>query len=108
MTELPSEQRPMSAGTHLLDFVESDLKLAMTFIKISVAAYSVGRLQHASDARSKAQAAHARAAAQWKASPAVNIQNAAFVQRMLNEVQDALSNLPASEHQAVWMSRAAG
>ena len=108
MTELPSKQPAVSAGKQMLDVVENDLKLALTFIKISSAAYAAGRLQHASDARSKAQAAHARAVAEWKACSAVNIQDAASVQLMLNEVQTALSNLPASPHQAVWMYRAAG
>jgi hypothetical protein len=108
MTELPRKQPVQSAGKQMVDFVENDLKLAMTFIKISSAAYSAGKLQHASDARSKAQAAHARAVAQWKAFSAVNIQEAASMQLMLNDVQGALSALPASAHQAVWMSRAAG
>jgi hypothetical protein len=108
MTELPSKQPPVSAAKMILDVVENDLKLAMTFTKISSAAYSAGRLQHASDAHSKAQAAHARAVAEWKASSAVNIQEAASVQLMLNEVQAALSSLPASAHQAMWMFRAAG
>jgi hypothetical protein len=108
MTELPSKQSALSAGEQVLDVVENDLKLAMTFTKISSAAYSAGRLQHASDARSKAQAVHERAVAQWKACSAVSIQDAASVQLMLSEVQSALASLPASEHQALWMFRAAG
>lgn len=108
MTELPSKQQALNAGKQILDQVENDLKLALTFIKISSVAYASGRLQHASDAYSKAQAAHARAVAEWKAFSATNIQDTASLQRMLHEVQNALSNLPACAHQAVWMLRAAG
>jgi hypothetical protein len=108
MIESPSKQPVLADAKQMLDVVENDLRLAMTFTKISSAAYSAGRLQHASDARSKAQAAHARAVAQWEVCSAVSLQDAASVQVMLNEVRNALGSLPASEHQAVWMFHAAG
>jgi|SRR5579862_9171640 hypothetical protein len=108
MTESPSKQPAPNAREQALELVESDLKLALTFIQISTAAYSTGRLQHASDARSKAEVAHARALELWKAASAVSIRDAAAVQFMLSEVQSGLSTLPASARRALWMVRAAG
>ena len=107
MTELPAKQPAMSAGEPMLDFVEDDLKLALTFVQISSAAYSTGNLKHGGDARSKAEAAHARAVANLIESPSANRQDAS-VQSMLKEVQSALSSLPSSAHPALWMRRAAG
>jgi hypothetical protein len=107
MTDLPSVQPDKTAGEQTLDFVENDLKLALTFAQISSAAYSTGRLQHAGDARSKAEAARARAVAQLIESLPPSRQ-AASVQSMLKEVQSALSSLPPSAAPALWMRRAAG
>jgi len=105
MTELPSDQPVVTEQT--LEFVEDDLKLALTFIQISSAAYSTGNLQHGGDARSKAEAVHARVVAQLIESPPVQ-QKDAFLQSMLREVQSALSSLPSSARPALWMRRAAG
>jgi hypothetical protein len=107
MTELPAKQPSTSAGEPAMDFVEDDLKLALTFVQISSAAYSTGNLQHGGDARSKAEVAHARAVAKLIESSSANRQDA-YVQSMLKEVQTALSSLPSSERHAFWMRRAAG
>jgi len=107
MTELPAQQPASSAGEPEVDFVEDDLKLALTFVQISSAAYSTGNLKHGGDARSKAEVVHARAMAKMIESPAANRQDAA-VQCMLKEVQSALSSLSSSAHPAVWLRRAAG
>lgn len=107
MAEPPSIQPGETAGEPTLEFVENDLKLALTFAQISSAAYSTGRLQHASDLRSKATAAHARAVAQLIESSPAGREDAS-VQSMLKEVQSALSSLPASTPSALWMRRAAG
>lgn len=106
MTELPSQDPAATAGEQTLEFVEDDLKLALTFAEISSAAYSSGRLQHAGDARSKAKAAHARAVAQLIESSSVNQQDTSL-QSMLKEVQSAISSLPASASRALWTHRAA-
>lgn len=95
------------AGEQPLEFVQEDLKLALTFAEISSVAYSTGRLQQAGDARSKAQAAHARAVAQLTESTAEKQQDASL-QSMLKEVQSALSSLPSMAPPALWMRRAAG
>ncbi|HLM99462.1 MAG TPA: hypothetical protein VK335_09290 [Bryobacteraceae bacterium] len=107
MTELPAKQPAAKAGEPTLEFVEDDLKLALTFVQISSAAYSTGNLQHGGDARSKAEVAHARAVAKLIESSAVLPQDAS-VQSMLREVQSALSSLPSSARHALWMRRAAG
>jgi len=107
MTELPAKQPAAKAGEPTLQFVEDDLKLALTFVQISCAAYSTGKLQHGGDARSKAEAAHARAVAQLIESSTVYRQDPS-VQSMLKEVQSALSSLPSSARPALWMRRAAG
>ena len=107
MIELPAKQPAENAGETALEVVEDDLKLALTFVRISSAAYSTGKLQHAGDARSKAKVAHARAVAQLLESGAAHRQDPS-VESMLKEVQTALSSLPSSVHPALWMRRAAG
>jgi len=107
MTELPSKQPAESVSDQTLEFVEDELKLALTFIEISSAAYSLGNLQHGGDARSKAEAMHARAVAQLTDSFAAHQYNHAGVQAMLKEVRSALSSLPSPAHPALWMRRAA-
>ncbi len=85
MTQLPPEQT--------LKSVENELMLALTFVKISSTAYSMGKLQHASDARSKADVIRARAVAQLIESLAVEEQTAASIQSMLNELHNAFASL---------------
>ena len=106
MSELPAKQPAAKAGEPTLEFVEDDLKLALTFVQISSAAYSTGRLQQGGDARSKAEAAHARAVAQLIESSAADRHDPS-VQIMLKEVQSALTSL-SSARPAMWMRRAAG
>lgn len=107
MTELPAKPPVPSAGEPALDFVQDDLKLALTFVQISSAAYSTGNLKHGGDARSKAEVVHARAVASLIESPAAHRQDPAL-QSMLKEVQSALSSLSSSAHPAFWMRRATG
>jgi len=106
MTQLPSKQPAPVAGDASLEFVQNDLKVALMFVEISSAAYSIGNLQHGGDARSKAEAAHARAVAQLTESNSGNQPDAAM-ESMLKEVRSALSSLPSSAHPALWMRRAA-
>lgn len=107
MTQLPPEQPAFIAGKQTLKSVENELKLALTFVKISSTAYSMGKLQHASDARSKAEAVRARAVAQLMESLAVEEQTAASIQSMLNEIQNALASLPSSVYPALRVRHAA-
>ena len=88
MTQLPPEQT--------LKSVENELMLALTFVKISSTAYSMGKLQHAGDARSKAEAVRARAVAQLMESLAVEEQTAASIQSMFDELHSAFAGLPSS------------
>jgi hypothetical protein len=107
MTQPPPEQPAFGAGKQTLQGVENELKLALTFVKISSTAYSMGKLQHASDARSKAEAVRARAVAQLMESLAVEKQTAASIQSMLNELQTALAGLPSSVYPALRVRRVA-
>lgn len=106
MSKLPSNEQAPASWTQTLEVVEDDLNVALAFVQISSAAYSMGNLQHACDAHSKAKAAHARAVARLTESHAANRPRA--VQSKLNEVRSALSSLPSSASQALWMRRAAG
>jgi hypothetical protein len=107
MTQLPPEQPAFNAGKQTLQGVENELKLALTFVKISSTAYSMGKLQHASDARSKAEAARARAVAQLIESLAVEEQTAASIRSMLNELQTSLAGLPSPVYPALRVRRVA-
>jgi hypothetical protein len=103
---LPSNEPAPIADEETLEFVHDDLKVALMFVEISCAAYSSGNLQHGGDARSKAEAAHARAVAQLVESNAVQ-ESDGKLQGMLKEVQSALSSLSSSAEPAFWLRRAA-
>jgi hypothetical protein len=72
------------------DLAKKELQLALMFAKVSSAAYSQGKLQHAWDARSKAEAVRARAVAQLVGAVAAGDE---AIDTMLGEVQDALATL---------------
>jgi hypothetical protein len=78
-----------------LELAESDLKVALLFANLSSAAYSTGRLQHATDTRCKAEHACTRAAARL-AAPEISATDAGGVRLMMDEVQGALARLPTS------------
>jgi hypothetical protein len=88
-----------------LDLAESELKVALFFANLSSAAYSMGRLQHATDARSKAEHACTRAAARL-AAPEIAAPDAGGVRVILDEVQGALARLPTSGEFNVRVRRA--
>jgi hypothetical protein len=102
MTQLPP--RDSDSGQPSLQLVEDELELALTFVEISSTAYSMGRLQHAADARSKAEAVRARAVAQLPESTAAGEDS---IQVMLSEVQNALARLPSSSEFGRWVKRVA-
>ena len=82
-----------------VELAKTELRLALMFAKVSSAAYSTGRLQHASDARSKAEAVRSRAVAQLTGAVAIGD---VAVGSMLDEVQEALACLPSSSEPYFW------
>jgi len=81
------------------ELAKKDLQLALMFAKVSSSAYSQGKLQHAWDARSKAEAVRARAVAQLVGAVAAADE---AIDTMLGEVQDALATLPAGSESYFW------
>ncbi|HUJ20106.1 MAG TPA: hypothetical protein VLX58_01235 [Bryobacteraceae bacterium] len=95
MTEQARENLPVRVRQ--LEAAKDELKLALMFAKVSSSAYRVGRLQHATDARSKAEAVQARAVAQLtEALDPEDEESADAVKSMLGEVQLALARLSFS------------
>jgi len=78
-----------------MDLAKSELNVALFFANFSSAAYSSGRLHHATDARCKAEHVCTRAAARL-AAPEIAAPEATGVRLMLDEVQGALARLPTS------------
>jgi len=78
-----------------LEQAERELQAALIFAKYSYVSYSNGRLQRATDARSKAAAA-CRSAAQRLAAPELAQSKSDSVKSIWNEVQTALADLPAA------------
>jgi hypothetical protein len=74
------------------ELAKKELQLALMFAKVSSSAYSQVKLQHAWDARSKAEAVRARAVAQLVGAVAAGDE---AIDTMLGEVQDALATLPS-------------
>ncbi|MBZ5596226.1 MAG: hypothetical protein LAP39_28610 [Acidobacteriia bacterium] len=90
---------PSPEALRQFELAKHELQLALMFAKVSSTAYSQGKLQHAWDARSKAEAVRARAVAQLVG--AVSIENKA-IESMLGEVQEALADLPSSTEPYLW------
>ena len=93
--QLPPKEVDDLVREERLELAESELRVALLFANFSSAAYSTGRLQHATDARSKAVHACTRAAARL-AAPEIAAPDAHGVRLMLDEVQGALASLPIS------------
>ena len=84
---------------HQFELAKKELQLALMFAKVSSSAYSQGKLQHAWDARSKAEAVRARAVAQLVGAVAAGDE---AIDTMLGEVQDALASLPTGSESYLW------
>ena len=84
---------------HQFELAKKELQLALMFAKVSSSAYSQGKLQHAWDARSKAEAVRARALAQLVGAVAAGDE---AIDTMLGDVQDALASLPAGSESYLW------
>src|SRR5713101_4426961 len=80
-------------------FAESELKVALMFADLSLAAYRVGRLKRACDTRSKAESLCSKAAARLN-----RLKSGQRADSMLREVLDKLARLP----QVHFQTRAAG
>ena len=91
-----------SCSDALLSFemAKKELRLALMFAKVSSSAFSQGKLQHAWDARSKAEAVRARAVAQLVDAVAANDK---ALDSMLMEVQDALAAVPSGTGSRSWV-----
>jgi hypothetical protein len=103
--QLPPREVDELVYEERLELASSELKVALLFANLSSAAYSKGRLQHATDARSKAQRACNRAAARL-AAPEIAAPDAGDVRLMLDEVHGALARLPTSGEFQVRVLRA--
>jgi len=77
--------------------LEGELQIALTFAQVSSTAYRRGKLQHAMDARSRAEAAQCRAIADLIESSAPDLQAADAARCMLADVRHALAHLPPAE-----------
>lgn len=90
---------PTPEAMRQFELAKHELRLALMFAKVSSAAYSQGKLQHAWDARSKAEAVHARAVEQLIG--AVSTENKA-IESMLGQVKEALDDLPSPAEPYLW------
>jgi len=103
MSELPGRELTSSDVQQQLELAKSELKLALMFAKVSSTAYSMGRLQHASDARSKAEAVRTRALAQLIRAIAARDAGVEAIESILGELQKALAGLPSSSEPYFWV-----
>jgi len=92
MTPLASEQLCANQPEGL-ELALSQLKVARVFADFSLTSYSMGKLQHATDARSKAEHL-CRSAAARLAAPETYGSPADFAESMLRGVLNTLANLP--------------
>lgn len=74
--------------------LEGELQIALTFAQVSSNAYKRGKLQHAIDARSRAEAAQSRAIADLIES---SVPDPGAARSMLANVRHALTRLPPAE-----------
>jgi hypothetical protein len=93
--QLPSKEVDLLLHEERLELAKRELKVALLFADFSSAAYSTGKLQHATDARCKAEHTCTRAAGRL-AAPEIAAPDAQGVRVMLDEVQRVLARLPAS------------
>jgi hypothetical protein len=89
-----TEESVSESSLKELELAERELKAALIFAKFSSTSYSLGKLQHATDARSKAKAVCARAAKRL-ATPEIIEVGSDSVRLILSEVENALAHLPA-------------
>ncbi len=93
MDNLCRDELDAEAPQKQLELATSELKAALIFARFSSTSYSSGNLQRATDARSKAQAACAKAAHRLAAPEMIEV-SPDSVKLIWNEVQSALADLP--------------
>lgn len=92
MDNLCTDELDAEAAQQQLELAESELKAALIFARFSSSSYSTGNLQRATDARSKAKAACARAAQRLAAPEMIQV-SPDSVKLIWNQVQSALADL---------------
>ena len=80
----------------LIESMQGELEVALTFAQISSIAYGKGKLQRAIDARSRAEAVQSRAIAELVESSSPDPDASHTVRCKLAEVRHALAHLPSS------------
>ena len=80
----------------LLESMQGELDVALTFAQVSSVAYRKGKLQRAIDARSRAEAVQTRAIAELIESASADPEVSHSVRYKLAEVRHALAHLPSS------------
>ena len=80
----------------LIESMQGELEIALTFAKVSSIAYGKGKLQRAIDARSRAEAVQTRAIAELIESSSPDSDATHTVRCKLAEVRHALARLPSS------------
>ena len=80
----------------LIESMQGELDVALTFAKVSSVAFGKGKLQRAIDARSRAEAVQTRAFAELVDAASSDPEASHIVRRKLAEVRHALAHLPSS------------
>ena len=80
----------------LIESMQGELEVALTFAKVSSVAYGKGKLQRAIDARSRAEAVQTRAIADLVEAASADPEASHTVRSKLAQVRHALAHLPSS------------
>jgi len=80
----------------LIESMQGELDVALTFAKVSSVAFGKGKLQRAIDARSRAEAVQTRAFAELVEAASSDPEASHTVRRKLAEVRHALAHVPSS------------
>ncbi len=95
---MTDQLRDPAAGRRqeIMNSMQSELELALTFVNVSSIAYGRGKLQRAIDAHSRAEALYSRAIAELIESATPDPEASHSVQSKLDQVRHALAHLPSS------------
>jgi len=92
----------------VINSMQSELELALTFVNVSSIAYRRGNLQLAIDAHSRAEALHTRAIAELIESVTPDSEASHSVRSKLAQVRHALAHLPSPSERLHYRVRRAG
>ena len=95
---MTDQLRDHAAGRRqeIVDSMQGELELALTFVEVSSNAYGRGKLQRAIDARSRAEAVQTRAIAELIESATPDPEASHSLRSKLAAVGQALAHLPSS------------